>query len=156
MFSLFSKSNFNFWFTFTVKSRYFEVAKGGPKCSNTVKSLYTSQSRDVPKLAAVHRLTAVQSTYFLYFVHPRSLQESMVKKTFKNFKKWNRPTLNSVAIIRGESPDSSIWTFTWYFREEFMFRERHDSKVQVKFSLILIARIECNIKFPSITEFQFR
>ena len=33
---------------------------------NTVKSVYSSQSRDVPKLAAVHRLAAVHSTYFLH------------------------------------------------------------------------------------------
>ena len=97
--------------------------------------------------------------HVLHGVHLKSLQESMVVKTCKNFPKLNGPTLNSAAIIREERPDSRIGTtFTRSFREEFTFRERHDSKVQVKFSLILIARIERNRKFPpifKITEFQF-
>ena len=36
--------------------------------SYTVKSVHCSQSRDLPKLAAVHRLAAVQSTYFLHII----------------------------------------------------------------------------------------
>ena len=46
--------------------------------------------------------------HVLYCVHLMSLQESMVKKTCKNFQKLNGPTLNSAAIIRKERPDSSI------------------------------------------------
>ena len=46
--------------------------------------------------------------HVLYCVHLKSLQESMVKKTCKNFQKLNRPTLNSAAIIREKRPDSSI------------------------------------------------
>ena len=36
--------------------------------------------------------------HVLYGVHLKSLQESMVLKTCKNFPKLNGPTLNSVAI----------------------------------------------------------
>ena len=46
--------------------------------------------------------------HVLYCVHPRSLQESMVKKTCKNFQKLIGPILNSAAIILEERPDSSI------------------------------------------------
>ena len=46
--------------------------------------------------------------HVLYCVHLKSLQETMLKKTCKNFQKLNGPTLNSVAIICEECPDSSI------------------------------------------------
>ena len=60
-----------------------------------------------------------------YCVHLKNLQESMVKKTSKNFKKLNGPTLNSAAIIREERPDSSICTsFTRSIRERNLRFER--------------------------------